>query len=175
MCIYCGTTKYKKIFIHHHGRLPIEPSGRVYEVHHVDGNHKNNHPLNLKAVTLQEHYDIHYQQGDFRACTLIGLRLNLTTTAISDLARKNANKNIKNGTHNFLGKLNPVYKQLKNGTHSSQNEKLTEELRHRNSEMFKNGTHPTQTQWTCLHCNKSGKGQSNYKRWHGINCKFIYT
>ena len=64
MCIYCGTNKYRKIYEHHHGLIPKEENGRTYEIHHIDGNHSNNNPSNLTAVTLQDHYDIHYSQQD---------------------------------------------------------------------------------------------------------------
>ena len=64
MCIYCGTNKYRKIYESHNGPIPKEDNGRSYEIHHIDGNHFNNDPSNLKAVSIQEHYDIHYSQGD---------------------------------------------------------------------------------------------------------------
>ena len=74
MTIYCTTTNYRKIYENHIGVIPKEPNGRTYEIHHLDGNHSNNDPLNLKAVTLQEHYDIHYAQGDWGACMLMKLQ-----------------------------------------------------------------------------------------------------
>jgi hypothetical protein len=56
---------YRKIYEKHFGSIPKEPSGRSYEIHHKDRDHVNNDPSNLIAVTLQEHYDLHYAQGDF--------------------------------------------------------------------------------------------------------------
>ena len=50
---------HRKIYERYNGSIPDG-----YEIHHIDGNHKNNDPKNLKAVTMQEHYNIHYQQGD---------------------------------------------------------------------------------------------------------------
>ena len=70
MCIYCNTTNYRKIYENHYGPIPKEENGRSYEIHHLDGNHHNNDPKNLKAVRIQEHYDIHYSQGDWSACLL---------------------------------------------------------------------------------------------------------
>jgi len=29
----------------------------------------------------------------------------------------------------------------------------------------------TQVKWKCEHCGKTGKGKSNYNRWHGDNCR----
>jgi len=42
MCIYCGTTKYRKIYEQHNGPIP-----KGMDIHHIDGNHANNDPNNL--------------------------------------------------------------------------------------------------------------------------------
>jgi N-acetylglutamate synthase/N-acetylornithine aminotransferase len=68
MCIYCNTTNYRKIYENHHGPILKDEEGRTYEIHHIDGDHSNNDPVNLTALTLQEHYNIHYSQGDYYAC-----------------------------------------------------------------------------------------------------------
>jgi len=34
------------------------------------------------------------------------------------------------------------------------------------------GLMPSQAKWIC-HCGKTGKGLSNYNRWHGKNCKIV--
>lgn len=117
MCIYCGTDKYRKIYEAHCGPIPKDSVGRTYDIHHIDGNRKNNDPTNLRAVTINEHYDIHYSQGDFSACMLLAPRIKLTGSEISELAKKNARKLVENGTHLFVGDSNPVYRQLKEGTH----------------------------------------------------------
>jgi len=89
MCTYCGTTNYRKIYKNHVGPIPQEEDGRTYEIHHIDGNHSNNNPSNLIAVTLNEHYNIHYAQGDYNACKLMKLqRMNYTTKEIQELSRK---------------------------------------------------------------------------------------
>lgn len=31
----------------------------------------------------------------------------------------------------------------------------------------------TQIKWVCNHCSKEGVGISNFKRWHGLNCKAL--
>lgn len=56
---------YRKIYEQTFGPIPVDSSGRTYEIHHIDGNHLNNDIENLKAMTIQEHYDIHNAQGDF--------------------------------------------------------------------------------------------------------------
>ena len=106
MCIYCGTTKYRKIYENHFGAIPKEENGRSYEIHHIDGNHDNNDPFNLTAVTLQEHYHIHYTQGDWAACVLIATqRLSVSPHELKELrianGKKVAAKLLQQGTHPF--------------------------------------------------------------------------
>lgn len=40
-------------------------------IHHVDGNRNNNELSNLKLCSPEEHYWIHYNQGDYGAASLI--------------------------------------------------------------------------------------------------------
>jgi hypothetical protein len=47
------------------------------DIHHVDGNHQNNSIENLKAVSLEEHYNIHKSQNEFYAAYLIGKRMKI--------------------------------------------------------------------------------------------------
>jgi len=94
---------YRKIYKQHYGEIPVDADGRSFEIHHIDGDHSNNNPLNLKAVTIQEHYDIHYSQGDWYACLLISGALNISPEEKSKLSRLGALKAVENGTHNFLG------------------------------------------------------------------------
>ena len=61
MTIYTGKN-YRKIYKQYYGPIPKDEFGRRYDIHHIDGNHDNCDASNLKAVTIQEHYDIHYQQ-----------------------------------------------------------------------------------------------------------------
>lgn len=142
MCIYCGTKNYRKIYENHHGPIPREGNGRSFEIHHRDGNHSNNDPNNLVALTLQEHYDIHYAQGDYSACLLMKhQRMVKTPEEISEIAKKRnkamyargdhpfqdrewararTQKTIEAGIHNFLGgKIQSQNNQrrVKNGTH----------------------------------------------------------
>jgi len=102
MCIYCGPTKYRLIYKNHYGKIPIDLTGRKYDIHHIDGNHNNNDPKNLKALTLQEHYDIHYAQGDYGACFLISRKLDLPNDEYSKLCTLSNQKRVKDGNHNLL-------------------------------------------------------------------------
>jgi hypothetical protein len=33
---------YRKIYEQNYGHIPKDSAGRTYEIHHIDGNHKNN-------------------------------------------------------------------------------------------------------------------------------------
>lgn len=66
---------YRKIYINHYGQIPKDEFGRSYDIHHIDGNRNNNDPTNLIALSLKEHFDVHYAQGDYPACRLIANRL----------------------------------------------------------------------------------------------------
>ena len=90
---------YRKIYEQHHGPIPKELDGRKYEIHHVDGNSHNNNPENLIAITIQAHYDIHYSQGDFAACLRIAAKMKWSAEQISQIAKLNHTKRIKNGKH----------------------------------------------------------------------------
>lgn len=71
-------SNYRKIYETHYGKIPIDSEGRSYDIHHIDGNHKNDTPENLKALSISEHYDTHFSQCNYNACRLIGLRLSLS-------------------------------------------------------------------------------------------------
>lgn len=95
------TRLYRKIYIQHYGPIPKEKNGRSYEVHHIDGNHCNNDPKNLIAVTLQEHYTLHLSRGDYGACNLLAKKLKMSPVEISEIARLAVRQQIINGTHNW--------------------------------------------------------------------------
>lgn len=94
---------YRTIYQKHYGKIPVDADGRSYEIHHIDGDHTNNDPLNLKAVTIQEHYDIHYSQGDWYACLLISGALKISPEEKSRLGKLASLKSIANGTNPFVG------------------------------------------------------------------------
>ena len=99
MCIYCGTKHYRKIYENHHGPIPKEEDGRTYEIHHIDGERTNNIPTNLVALSIKEHFDIHYQQSDFGACLRIGAKMEKTPAELSALATVNNLKKVAEGRH----------------------------------------------------------------------------
>lgn len=95
-------SNYRKIWEQHYGPIPIDDNGRRCEIHHIDGNRKNNNIDNLMLVTIQEHYDIHYRQNDWAACQSILLRMNVSPEEHSKLQSDLARKRVADGTHHFL-------------------------------------------------------------------------
>ena len=91
--------KYKKIYEQHHGPVPKDGDGRLYEIHHIDGNPGNNEITNLIALSIHEHYEIHYWQEDWAACLLMSERMMISAEEKSELARKSAFSRVENGTH----------------------------------------------------------------------------
>jgi hypothetical protein len=186
MCIYCGTKKYRKIYENHYGPIPKDETGRTYEIHHIDGNHSNNDPDNLKCVSIQEHYDVHYSQGDWGACTRMAYRMNLSSQETAELSRRCQKELVEAGTHHWLGPESNL-KRIKDGTNPFGNKewqkekakKLVLEGKHNflggaiqsatNKKRLKNGTHPSQKKITCEFCSKT-LDSANYKRYHGDNC-----
>jgi hypothetical protein len=95
---------YRKIYEGFYGPIPKDETGRTYEIHHLDGNPENNSKENLVALTLQEHYDLHFSQGDYEACRLMATqRMKKTPVELSELARLVALKQIDDGTHPWVG------------------------------------------------------------------------
>lgn len=150
---------YRKIWEQHNGSVPKESDGRSYEIHHIDGNHSNNDISNLKCVTIQEHFDIHYAQKDYAACLLISKRMSsseIDSKTRSLLSKDNANKRMKEGTHNFLDREFQISRGINNRT--------------KQLELVKNGNHVFKQIMICPKCKHEGKG-AVMKRWHFDNCK----
>jgi hypothetical protein len=182
---------YRKIYEQHYGKIPVDIDGRTYEVHHIDGDHSNNDPSNLIAVTIKDHYEIHYAHGDWQACLVMSERMKISPQEKTDLARKSSLKRVEDGTHHWIGDNNPVYEQLANGTHNfaggeiqrrSNREKVAngthhllggEQQRKANADRIKarthNFLHPEKV--TCPHCGLTSIKNGNMTRWHGDNCK----
>ena len=115
---YQPTTNYRKIYEQHYGPIPKEENGRTYEIHHIDSNRTNNNIENLMCVTIQEHFDIHYAQGDYASCTLIANSMKLSAEEKSNLMVLENQNRIAKGTHNFVGENNPSHLRVANGTHN---------------------------------------------------------
>lgn len=100
MSIY-KKTNHRQIYKSYHGPIPNDEDGRTYEIHHIDGNPLNNSIENLIALSIKDHYDIHYKQEDWIACFRIAKRMKISPQEKSELARKANAIRIMNGTHNF--------------------------------------------------------------------------
>lgn len=111
------TVNYRKIYEQHHGAIPYDENGRRYEIHHIDGNPNNNDISNLKCVSVQEHYDIHFKQKDWGACLLIARSMQISPEEKRQLAKLAAEKRLIDGTHNFLNK-DSNENRVKAGTHN---------------------------------------------------------
>jgi len=93
---------YRKIWTQANGPIPRDEEGHSYEIHHKDGNRKNNNIDNLLCITIQEHYDIHYIQGDYAAAFRIAQRMNLDPEVKSELMSRSNKKRLQEGNHPFI-------------------------------------------------------------------------
>lgn len=161
---------YRKIYEQTYGSIPKDSEGRTYDIHHIDGDRKNNDPSNLVALSIQEHYDTHYNQKDYKACSIIAIRMKKTIEEISLLNSLGARKRVEEGRSNLTSEFA-----------SKVQRKLVEEGRHHmcgdgsfQRELVKRlkteGKHNTDMIVSCPHCGKSGQLVA-MKRWHFDNCK----
>lgn len=67
---------YREIWKNENGAIPKDSDGVSYEIHHIDGNRKNNAIDNLKCVSIEEHFNIHISQGDLSAAMRILTKIN---------------------------------------------------------------------------------------------------
>ena len=79
---------YRKIWEEHYGNIPCDSNGRTYEIHHKDGNRNNNQIENLVCLSIEDHYKIHFEQGDWSACLRMSKRMELSPEQKSFLATK---------------------------------------------------------------------------------------
>lgn len=87
---------YRQIYEKEYGKL-----NKGLEIHHIDGNRKNNLLSNLQALTIEEHLQIHLDQHDWGAVQAILMRIKNPNLNISDIARKTQNKLLNEQKHNF--------------------------------------------------------------------------
>ena len=188
---------YRKFWEKHNGPIPIDEDGVTYEIHHIDGNRSNNCIDNLQCISIQEHYDIHYLQGNYGACFKIAVKHSLDKHLLSELSSKRNIENVKNGTHPWLKKngydivrRNYINSKIKDGTFHMLKENGGDEICRKiqikrvndkthnflgsahNMYMLQNNTHPSQHIWHCTICDKTGKGKGNSVRYHS-KCKEV--
>ena len=129
--------RHRKIYEKYYGPIPKDSDGRSFEVHHIDGNHFNNDPDNLKLVTIQEHYDIHYSQGDWAACLIMSYRMNTPPAVKSELSKKCQRQLVDAGKHHWQGPENNR-RLIEQGIHPFLDK---DAARERNRKRIKQGNH----------------------------------
>lgn len=181
---------YRILYESVHGPIPKDEQGRTYHIHHRDGNHANNDINNLQCVSIQEHYDIHYFQGDWQACVLLSAILDITREERVEMARKSANERVSAGTHNwqnseiarerqiqrvkdgihaFLGgemQRERQIQRVKDGTHHMLDGKISREIQARR---VKDGTHNLLGKSNPVH-EQLKNGTHNFQR--RVDCEF---
>jgi|SaaInl0LU_22_DNA_1037365.scaffolds.fasta_scaffold07450_4 hypothetical protein len=102
---------YRKLWESTYGDIPKDDKGRSYEIHHKDGNRKNNELSNLMCVSLDEHYEIHSKQyietgnmKDLAAARMLAGKLGkeadeLRGFTLSSATRKKISDKLKGITH----------------------------------------------------------------------------
>ena len=130
-------TIYRRVYEAHYGPIPVDEQGRTYDIHHIDGDKTNNHPSNLVALSIEEHYNVHYTQGDWGACLAIMMRMSKSPEEISEISKQNAKTLVERGQHHFLGgdvARRSNQRRLATGTHhlvgGTLHRKLVAERRH---------------------------------------------
>ena len=147
--------KYRQIWKDQYGNIPTDENGISYEIHHIDGNKHNNSISNLLCVSIRDHYDIHYKQGDWNACLLISERLILSEEDKIELNKKVSQ--IQKGKKERIVICPHCKKQ---GGISAMKRWHFENCNKINGRSKRN--------FVCPHCNKSGGG--NMHQWHFNNC-----
>lgn len=144
-------SNYRKIYEKYYGQIPTDDEGRTYEIHHIDGNNKNNSISNLRAVSIQEHYDIHFSQGDWQACLYISARMKISSELRSQLASNAMIERTARGENpaalpkNRKASSERQLALIAAGKHTiSQSEECIERSRQKNLLQSSQGLHPFQ-------------------------------
>lgn len=183
---------YRQIWEQYYGPIPLDELGRPYEIHHIDGNRKNNNINNLKCITVEEHYNIHLQQNDYYAAFLIGQRLNRNVNGLNELkqlmsiAKKGQPSNFTGKNHSKESKHKMSESAKKRGLSKERLKKMalarvgkkrkpfSDEHRANLSESLKGKPNPNKgkiyERTKCPHCDVVGASHQ-MKRYHFDNCK----
>jgi HNH endonuclease len=92
-------THYRKVWQQYH-KASLLPG---IEIHHINGDHDNNHPDNLLAVTSEEHYYLHLENGDYGAASLISNRALLPINEVVEVRKQAGKIGGTNSRDNNLG------------------------------------------------------------------------
>lgn len=176
MSIYLNDPKrvnYRKLWEQYNNcKIPKDATGRTYDIHHIDGNRNNNSKENLYACSIEEHYNIHHNQGDWGACKKIAIKMQMSTEVISELASKAQLKRVEEGTHHFLGgdlqRKNSI-KRVEKGTHNFLGR--SEEIRKWNLKRSAEGTHPWKDKTRASERNKKLIAEGAHYLLNSITCR----
>lgn len=173
MTIYTGKN-YRKIYEQHHGPIPKDKDGRSYEIHHIDGNRDNNDPNNLQCVSIQEHYDIHYSQGDWAACLVMAGRMKISPKQKSELSRKAQLALVEKGIHSSSRRTSSDFTpEWRANISAAKKGKPTWNkgiLRTEAEKAKMRRGHSNREHIECPHC-KRIIDKPNFTRYHGDKCK----
>ena len=134
-------SQHRKIWEQANGPIPVDSDGRTYEIHHINGDPTDDSLENLMCVSIQEHYNIHYEQGDYGAAFLIAGRMKTKPETIRETAKKagkaSARKLLQQGTHNFQTMLRDDEWKSKNFYKTEEGKVVRKKL---NQRMYEEGT-----------------------------------
>ncbi len=72
------SAKSRRVWRFHNGPIPVDENGVSFDIHHRDGDWSNDAPENLQALSVLDHYRLHYAQGDWAAAWYIAQRFKLS-------------------------------------------------------------------------------------------------
>ncbi len=100
-------TNHRWIWEKHYGKIPVDENGQTYEIHHIDGNPKNNDISNLKCVSKREHSEIHFNQKEYAAAYAI---LKRTKGITKDFSGWKHTEEVKEKiSKSIMGEKNPMF------------------------------------------------------------------
>ncbi len=115
---------YRKLWEDTYGPIPKDSQGRTYDIHHIDGNRRNNHIENLICLSIEDHYKIHLQQyevtkseKEFRSLVFLSKRIGksaheLSGWSVSEETRDKIRKSLQ-GRKRPDGVIEKVSQKLK--------------------------------------------------------------
>jgi len=157
---------YRQIWQQANGPIPVDEQGRSYEIHHVDGNRKNNDLSNLVCITIEEHLRIHEKQGDEAACHAIRVRMH-------NEAQKGWKHSLKSREKMSIAKKGAVRMPHTEGKVTwTKGRKASLETKLKMSKIRKGVSKGPQVRVECPHC--GAVGGNAMKRWHFNNCKTLF-
>lgn len=87
---------YRKIYEEHYGTIPVDVYGNTYHIHHINGDCTDNRIENLIALSAEDHFKLHLEQGDYGAAAMLANELGVNA---SELRRQAVMKQIAEGRH----------------------------------------------------------------------------